>query len=167
MSKPLRYIGQAVVYLGIAALLGIFSNAPAYVHFPPSQAAITLSLVHSAQRKEECRRLSAQEIAELAPNMRKALSCPRERLPLWLEVTLDGKVLFQESLPPTGLWSDGPARVYQRFTATPGRHSLALRMRDSARTEGFDYQFDSSIELTPQQALIIDFRPESGGFILR
>jgi len=40
-------------------------------------------------------------------------------------------------------------------------------MRDSARSEGFDHQLDTEIEIKALQNLVIDFRPESGGFILR
>jgi hypothetical protein len=167
MARALRYLGQAAVYLLIAILLGVFSDSPAYLTFPRNQALIKLSLVHSAQRKEPCRKLSAEELAELAPNMRKPISCARERLPLWLEVRLDEQLLFSESLPPAGLSKDGPARVYHPIPVAPGRHSLSLKMRDTARTEGYDYQLDTVVELEALQSLVVDFRPESGGFILR
>lgn len=167
MARALRYLGQAAVYLLTAILLGVLSDSPAYVTFPRDQALIKLSLVHSAEHTEPCRRLTAKELAELAPNMRKPMSCPRERLPLWLEVSLDGRLLFSESLPPAGLSKDGPARAYHRILVAPGRHSLSLKMRDSARTEGYDYQLDTEVELEALQNLVVDFRPESGGFFLR
>ena len=167
MARTLRYAGQAVVYLAIAVLLGLFSRAPTYVHFPPDQAQIKFSIIHSAQRKEACRRRTAEEIAELAPNMRKPLDCPRERLPVWLEVTLDGEVLVEESLLPTGLSGDGPAKLYRGFTVSAEPHHLVIGMRDSARSEGFDYLFDGVVELAPEQKLVVDFRAETGGFILR
>lgn len=167
MSRVLRYLGQAVVYLGIALVFATFSKSPSYVHFPPDRALIKVSLVHSAQRREECRRLSAEEIAELPPNMRKPLACARERLPIWLEVLLDDRVLIRDAFPPTGFADDGPARIYERFEVRPGRHLLTLRLRDSRRTEGFDYEFQETVELQPQQNLVVDFRTESGGFILR
>jgi hypothetical protein len=36
MTEVLRYAGQAAVYVLIAVFIGYFSNAPAYVHFPPN-----------------------------------------------------------------------------------------------------------------------------------
>lgn len=167
MARLLGYLGQAAVYLVTAVLLGVFSDSPAYRHFPQDRALVKLSLVHSAQRKEPCRRRTAEELAKLAPNMRKPMACSRERLPLWLEMRLDGRLLFGEALPPGGLSKDGPARIYRQFPVAPGRHRLSLGMRDSARTEGFDHRFDREIELRALQSLVIDFRPESGGFILR
>lgn len=166
MPSLLRYPLQAVVYAGIALLIGYFASAPTYLHFPPDQAQIKVTLAHGAERRVECRRLSSEELEKLAPNMRKAVDCPRERLPVWIEVVLDDRVLYQASLPPTGLSGDGPSRIYQRFTVPPGPHRLQLRLRDTARTAGYDYELDRQIELQPQQNLAIDFRAESGGFIL-
>ncbi len=166
MPRLLRYPLQAVVYAGIALLIGYFASAPAYVHFPPDQAQIKLTLAHGAERRVECRRRSSEELEKLAPNMRKAVDCPRERLPVWIEVALDDRVLYQASLPPTGLSGDGPSRTYQRFTVAPGPHRLLLRLRDTARTAGYDYELDRQIELKPRQNLAIDFRAETGGFIL-
>ena len=166
MPRFLRYPMQVAVYAAIALLIGYFAAAPNYVHFPPDRAQIKLTVVHGAQRREACYQRSAAELEQLAPNMRKKLDCPRERLPLWLEVMLDDRILYRASLPPTGLSRDGPSRAYQRFMVEPGSYRLRLRLRDSARTEGYDYQLDKDIELRPQQSLAIDFRADIGGFIL-
>jgi len=166
MPRFLRYPLQVAVYAGIALLIGYFAAAPDYVHFPPDRAQIKLTVVHGAQRREACHQRSAAELDQLAPNMRKKIDCPRERLPLWLEVMLDDRILYRASLPPTGLSKDGPSRAYQRFMVEPGRYRLRLNLRDSARTEGYDYQLDKDIELKPQQSLAIDFRADIGGFIL-
>lgn len=166
MARALRYALQALVYAAIAALLGYFSNAPVYQHFAADKALIKLSLVHAGAPLTECRQLTAEERAELAPNMRRKQICPRERVPLRLEVRLDETLLMADSLAPTGLAKDGPSRVYQRFTVAPGSHRLVLRLRDSAREQGYDYDFDTRIELRPGQSLAIGFQAESGGFLL-
>ena len=49
----------------------------------------------------------------------------------------------------------------------PGEHRLTLRMRDSDRQEGYDYEHDSVVDLRPRQNLVIDFRAETGGFKVR
>jgi hypothetical protein len=41
------------------------------------------------------------------------------------------------------------------------------RLRDSDRSEGFDYERTGVLELAPAQSLAIDFRAEMGGFVLR
>jgi hypothetical protein len=40
-------------------------------------------------------------------------------------------------------------------------------MRDTARTEGFDYERRERVALTPDQMLVIDFRPEPPGFVFK
>jgi hypothetical protein len=162
-----RYLGQAAVYLLIALLIGYFSDRPAYTRFAPELALIKLSFTHGGQPKIPCRRRTAEELAQLAPNMRKQTLCSRERLPVLVELELDGALLFRENLPPGGLAGDGQAQVYQRFEVPAGRHELALRLRDSDRGDRFDYETAKTIELAPQQSLAIDFRHELGGFVLR
>lgn len=165
MLKALRYAGQAVAYALTAAILGYFSVAPTYEHFPPGEAQVTISFAHSAKPKGECRRLSAEELAALPANMRQPLSCPRERLPVFVELEIDNEVLLAESLPPTGIAGDGAARIYRKFTVPPGEHSIVARLRDSDRTEGFDYVREAEIDLAPQETFVVDFKADLGGFL--
>lgn len=166
MVSALRYVGQGAAYLLLALGIGFLSDSPAYTHFPPDMALIKLSLAHGA-RKEKCRRRTPEELAKLPPNMRRPLDCARERLPVTVELLLDGKALYHAALPPTGLAGDGPSRTYQRFAVPPGPHELVVRLRDSGREDGFDYERTATLELKPAQSLAIDFRAEMGGFVFR
>jgi hypothetical protein len=103
-------------------------------------------------------------LAKLAPNMRKAVECPRERLPVTTELELDGKLLYAATLPPTGLSGDGPSRAYERFVVPPARHVLTVRLRDTARAESFDHVEQKEVDLAPGQILAIDFDAVKGGF---
>lgn len=165
MSKALRYIGQAAVYLLIAVVLGTLADTPRYRLFPEDKAQIVLNFAHGGQRKGECRRLSAEEIAKLPPNMRKPSVCPRERVALLVELTLDGALLFRASLPPGGLAGDIPSQVHRRFTVEPGSHRITARLRDSDRSEGFDYERSEEVVLDERQSFVIDFRSDRGGFV--
>lgn len=166
MAKAFRYLGQAAVYAAIAALLGSLASWPTYTHFPPDKALIKMSFAHGAEREGECRELSAEELAEKAANMRKARVCPRQRIPITVELRLDGEVLYRARRPPTGLSGDGPSRVYERFAVVPGRHRIVMGLRDSDRDEGFDYRREAEIEIGPGEVLAIGFRAETGGFTL-
>ncbi len=97
--------------------------------------------------------------------MRRPLDCPRQRLAVFVELVLDGRTLFRDTLPPTGWSDDGPSRVYERFAVSPGRHHLAVRMRDSDRTAGFDYEHAEEVVLHPGENLAIDFRADAGRFV--
>lgn len=167
MMRALRLAGQFVVIAALFAGVSVFADWPVYRQTPHGSAVVMLTFVHSAGRKAECRRLSAQEIAKLPPNMRRVEECARERRPLYVELDLDGRQVYRASLQPTGLSSDGPSKVYERFVLPVGAHEIAVRMRDSARAEGFDHEKASRVALTEDQLLVIDFRPESGGFVFR
>ncbi|MCK4869255.1 MAG: hypothetical protein KAT39_14475 [Alphaproteobacteria bacterium] len=164
MSGIVKWGGQTVIYAGMALWLGYFANMPVYTHLDPKLAVIKLSVVHSAQRKYECRKRTQEELEAMNPNMRKPLDCPRERLPIHLELLLDGVVVYDEMLQPAGLSRGSQARAYKRLPTTAGQHEIVVRMVDSARTEGYDYSRAAQIILSPGENFVIDFRADSGGF---
>ena len=162
--KALRYLGQGLFFAAVVLVIGWFSARPPYARVPPDDALIKLSFAHGAVKKGECRKLSPEELAQLAPNMRRPTICPRERLPVDIEVAIDGAVVYAERLPPTGLAGDGPSRTYERFVVPAGDHHIVLRLRDTDRAEGFDYITERRVTLTAGQNLAIDFDPIGGGF---
>jgi hypothetical protein len=164
MIKPFRLLGQAIAYAIFAGVIGYFATSPAYTHLDPGLALIKLSFSHAGRHKGECRQLSPEELAKLPPNMRRPLDCPRERLPLQVEIVLDGELLYRGELPPSGLAGDGASMAYQKFPVAPGKHHLAARLRDSDRPTGYDYEKEAEITLRPRQNFVIDFRPALGGF---
>jgi hypothetical protein len=165
MINPIRMAGQLVVMGALFAGVAALSNRPVYRQTPPGTGIITLSFVHGADRKADCRRLTPEEIAKLAPNMRRTQVCPRERRPLYVELDVSGRTIYQASLRPTGIAGDGPSRVYERFVMPAGQYDVAVRMRDSPRTDGFDHESREHVALAIDQMLVIDFRSESGEFV--
>lgn len=167
MPNPLRLLGQGVLYAAFVALLGYFATAPAYQHIDSENAMIRVSFTHASARLVECRRLSVEEIAAMPPQERRPLAkCPRGRAPLLLELTLDGTPLYQRTLQPSGLSRDGSINAYAKFEVPSGEHELTIRMRDTPREEGFDYEYNAKIMVRPGQNLIIDFHPETSGFVI-
>jgi hypothetical protein len=167
MIAYVRLIGQFAVILLLFSAVAAFANWPIYRQVPEGHAVIVLTFVHGADRKAECRRLSAEEIAKLPPNMRRVQECPRGRRPIYVELDLSGNSLIRATLPPTGIAGDGHSRIYRRFVVPAGQYEIAARMRDTPRTEGFDHQRKESVTLASDQMFVIDFRSESGGFVFR
>ena len=167
MIRPLALAGQGITYAVFAAVLGIFANGPAYAPAPPDQAQIVLSFTHGGKPAGECRERAADELAKIAPNMRRKVVFPRERVALLVELEVDCKILFRESLPPQGIAKDFPSHVHRRFVVAAGPHRIDVRLRDSLRREGFDYRGSTEATLTPRQSLAIDFRAATGGFVFR
>ncbi len=165
LKSAFSLFGQVVVYGLIALVLAYFSTSPGFQVFPPQKSRILLDFSHVGARKGECRQLSKQEIAEMAANMRRSEICPRERLPIVVEVELDGEQLVHRSLPPSGLSGDSASQIYQGFEVAPGARRIVARLRDSRRESGFDYESEIDVELRPRENFVIDFRSELGGFI--
>lgn len=160
----MKYVGQTILYALFALGLGYFSASPVYTYVDPGKAMIRLSFSHTGAHVSECRRLTQEELNKLAPNMRRPTDCPRARVDLHVELELDGKRIYRDELRADGLARDGSATVYQRFVVEPGSHNLVVRMRDSRRSEGFDWTFAKNVTLVPKQNLAIDFNPGTGGF---
>lgn len=167
VNKILRFAGQLLAYALFMGVVGYLSASPSYTHLPEDQALIKVSFSHAGEPISECRRLTPDEIAKLAPNMRRPTDCPRERVPLLLRLDLDGEPVLEETLAPTGLWGDGPSSVYRKIPVAAGRHELVLKLRDSRREDGFDYDEVRTAELIPGQNFVVDFQPSMGGFMLR
>ncbi len=159
------YLGQALAYLAFMSLVGYLAQAPAYTHFSPEETLIKVSFTHTAQRLGECRKRTAEELAELPPNMRKPMDCPRERSPMEVLIRLDGKPVYHETIPPSGLWGGGSASVYQRFQVEAGTHTLEARLRDDADLEDYNYTRKKEVELKGGAVFVIDFDPASDGFL--
>lgn len=164
LNKAVSYVLQAFCYAAFVAVVGYLSTSPSYVHLPPGDALLKLSLTHAGQRREACRERSAEELAKLAPNMRAQTVCPRERVPVTVEVALDGAPLFRIVAPPSGLARDGASTVYRRVEIPAGTHRIAARLADGP-DGAFNHTADKTFELAPGRVLVIDFDASKGGFV--
>lgn len=167
MMRGLRLAGQFVIIVALFAGVAWLSDRPVYRQIPENSGIMMLTFVHGADRKGECRRLTPEEIAKLPPNMRRVQDCPRVRRSIYVELDIDGRRIYAADLKPTGIAGDGPSRVYQRFVMPAGKYDVAVRMRDTARADGFDHERRGIVDFAPSQVFVIDYRPESGEFIFR
>lgn len=161
--KALRFAAQLALYAPLMAILAYFSTEPRFSVIAPGEALVRVSFIHATQRRQACRERTPEELAKLAPNMRAALDCPRERSPLLVEVELDGRLVLRREVQPSGLRRDGNAVVYERMALPAGRHRVVARLRDRAEGD-FNFMKDETVELAGGQTLIIDFNAAKGGF---
>lgn len=157
--------GQVLAYGAFMALVGYFAQAPAYTHFSPGKALVKLSFTHTTARLGECRKRTQEELAELPPNMRKPMKCPRERSPLEILIKVDGQRIFHAEKPPSGLWGGGGVSVYQRFPLEAGTHVIEARLRDDADLEAYNFSRTEEVELEAGEVFVMDFAPSKGGFL--
>ncbi len=167
MNKVFRYLLQLAAFATFAVFVGYFSSSPAFEYARAEAAVVKLSLSHAAERVAPCVLLTPEEVAALAPNMRRSEKCERERVPLVIEMDVDGQNVLSIQAQPSGLWGDGPASVYHRFDLPPGQYRMQVRLRDSARADGWDYTLTENVTLTAGRYRTITFKAESGGFKLQ
>jgi hypothetical protein len=161
-----RYLGQMITYAAFAAGIGLFSVWPEYRMLEKDEALISVTFSHAAKRVGECHELTQAELNELAPNMRRPRSCPRERYPTYIELRANGEMIFSETLLPSGLWSDGKANVYNRSTIKAGSYQLFVGMNDSGAQGSFDYELNLGAEIRPGQNLVVSFDSLGNTFVI-
>ena len=166
MKPAVRWALQMPLYAAFAAALGWFSTSPAFEPIAPGHALIRISLNHAGQRKAACHVRTPEELAKLAPNMRAAEDCPRERAPVRVQVELDGKPVADIVATPAGLSRDGASIAYRRIAVPAGEHRLRVRLADDAAGT-FDRVRDETVSLAPGRVLVVDFAPAMGGILLR
>lgn len=160
-----RVVAGSLICLAVVAGAAALSAWPAWRSLPPGTGVVSLSFSHGGAR--DCRRLTEDELARLPANMRRPEVCDRTRADVRLEMDIDGATVLHRTIAPGGLAGDGPARVYQRFALPAGTHTVALRLADSGRAQGFDHEAAREIALAPAQNFVIDFRSEEGGFVFQ
>jgi hypothetical protein len=162
--NAMRIAAQLVLYVPLMVLIGYFSTLPRYHVTEPDEALVRVSFSHAAQRLQECRQRSDEELAKLPPNMRLREDCPRERAPTHFQLEIDGQVMVDRVIAPSGLSRDGPATLYSRLRVPAGRHSFVARLNDSPAA-GFSHSAEATVDLAPGDAVVIDFQASKGGFI--
>lgn len=162
----IAYPMQALCYVAFAAVVGYFSAAPAYVHLAPGTALVKVSLQHAGQRLAPCRERTPEELAKLAPNMRSASVCARERAPVRVRVSLDEKMLCDLVAAPSGLGHDGASTVYHRAVVPAGSYRLKATLVDDAAGKSA-YTVERTIEVAPAQVLVLDFDGNDRRWVVR
>jgi len=159
---PLRAACMALVLGGLGGATGVLATRPAWHQLAPQQAVIRLSIRHATAPKVACKPLTPQELTDLKPNMRRQVGCPRERWPVYVELERNGELIYSGTHPPSGLWNDGSATVFESFRVSAGPQSIVVRMRDSGREEGFDQVQSGAVDLKPEQNFVIEFHTGEG-----
>ena len=110
---PVRIAVMALVLGGLAAVTGILAATIPWRQLGEDQAVVRLSIRHATAPKIACKPLTPQEMAELPPNMRRPVDCPRERWPVYVELENNGRLLYRGTHQPSGLWNDGAVSLQQ------------------------------------------------------
>jgi hypothetical protein len=94
--------------------------------------------------------------------MRKQVNVSRERVPVRLKIQVDGQTLFDQSVRPRGLRSDGPSIAVARFPVSAGRHEIKVDLADTADTNAWTKSWNQTVEFQTNQIRVVLFETKSG-----
>jgi len=174
-------IGALVKVTIILCLIGVpvyfFSSMP-YRYFAHDASAIKIGFKHSGKRIVDCD--EATLIRKAGESYRKSLKtegqvkmdigaltgCPRERFPVLVSLSIDGKLILERAYSPTGIKKDMASYVYEEFTVTPGTHRVTVTMYDREKTAAPEYSLDETIDFKPAGIRVVWFDDKSERLVL-
>jgi hypothetical protein len=174
--KPAR---QGITILGYLALavplvaVGYFSENPRLRLHDDNKAAFLISFMHITEKEHLCNNEEKAEhrkrFAKLRPHMRKtdALCGSRNRVPLYVKMTLDGNLFIEKVVLPAGIRNDGATFLHKREIIDPGEHTVHIVMKDGREHDGKNhYEFEKTFYLPKQRSFVLDYDHKIMEFVI-
>lgn len=125
MSRVTRWVvGLALVALVVGGLGWLTRFG--YAAHPDDEAALRLSWRARVPRVEECRRLTAEEQAQLPVHMRREEICEGRYASYRLAVLLDGDTVRSAVVAGAGARGDRPLFVFEELRVPAEEHRLEI-----------------------------------------
>lgn len=166
MSLKRSAIIPAIILMVLPLIPVYYLADSPYQFHPKNSAAFIFSIKHMGKRVVPCEKKSREELAKLPYRERRPMDCPPDRLPIYVQVFVDGEKKVERVVAPGGLRDDGPSIVYVRYLLKPGPHQIKVRMSDTGKADAIDYVFDGTIELKAGQVSVMDFDDRQGSFVV-
>jgi hypothetical protein len=145
-----------LTFLLVALATAYYSDLPVYRIHDDGETELKLVVRHSGTLLEACRTLSTSELDQLAPNMRKPTSCPREKSPMTIELTINELPPYVATIVPSGLHNDGVLALYKSFNLKHGPVRIRLRSKEDSHQQAFAPRFDQVIEADHSSIVVLE-----------
>jgi ferredoxin/coenzyme F420-reducing hydrogenase delta subunit len=160
-SSALTGLAAALVAAILVGAIGVVSDL-GYAAPRREGSELVVTLKHPGKVGENCRELSPEELAQRPVHMRRAQICDRARASVRLRVSVDGVRVIEESVPPTGIWSDGNSIAVERLPVEPGEHRVHVAIGDSADLEEWSYTTEQTLSFEDAARRVVAFDRLSG-----
>jgi hypothetical protein len=160
-QRPLfRLASATAISIALSGVVFALSNlAYSTPHSP--QPELVVSFNHQGRLLQE-RALTQEELDKRLPHMRAQFQVTREKSPVRLRVTMNGRTVWEESYPPKGLSRDGPSIALVRLPVSAGIHEIKIDLADSPDPELWTLHWQERIEFEPNQVRVLLFNTRSG-----
>lgn len=155
LGIAVRVVGQTLVWLLLLAPAILFAQWPRHASLPPGHGELRLSLVHTTERLQPCRRLSQAELQALPPNMRKPEQCERARAPAHAWIRIGDRPALEATVMPVGLHDDGRVYLHRRWSLPAGRYPLYVGLKDTPGEGGPDHEHRLELVLAPGASALL------------
>ena len=158
------------ILIGLAFLIGVALLTEAPAEFSTDdRALLRLSWRLPAGEGQDCRRPTAEELAELPAHMRNPDACLGGSHPgFTLNVTVDGIDVVTDTLYPAGSRGDRPIFVFRELPLEAGEKSLRVRFEQNegnVTPETGDarrlLQWEDELTLAPREIVLLRYDQDS------
>jgi hypothetical protein len=125
MSRGMLWARRTAAAAAAMLLLGGLSRVP-YDATGADHAAIRLSWRSTGELVQECRRPTPAELERLPIHMRREEICEGRLLPYRLRVMIDGRLVVDDLVKPSGMRGDRPLYVFREIPVKPGSYRVAV-----------------------------------------
>lgn len=184
-AKKSKKAFDAVSFIRVTAALIVMFGLPvfflsnvSYSFYSPQESMIKVAFQHTGKRivncnekaliKEEGQRYRGLLKTEkrITMNMSKLEGCPRERFPVVVQLSVDGKMLLDKGFKPKGIKRDMASYIYDDFIIKPGVHRITAAMYDSGDKNKPDSTFDGTVDIKPGEIKVLRFDNSQGKLVI-
>lgn len=127
-------VGSLLIIL-FSVITVFFSDLP-YTSAEAETPQLVVSFSLAGEASEQCREVSAEELASQPAHMRQTEICERRRQPVRLRVWVDGDEIHSGSYEPSGLSGDNTTVAVERFDVPgTGEHDIEIAVGISADSD--------------------------------
>ena len=170
-----RVLQLAVTGAVLSALLALSSwefDAPS-----SDEGVLRLSWRAIGRELEQCRPLSAAEIAKQPAHMRQTQKCERVVEPYRLELLIDDSLRVDTTYQPTGARGDRPLYILRDFPVSAGRHDVEVRFYEVEAAAHISPEqlghfpdavvFSATVEFAPRRIALVTYDADSRSLVLK
>jgi hypothetical protein len=170
MTLPQK-LGATVVSAAILLVIAALSVVPTS-QAEPDEALVRLSWRLQGVAVEECRTLTAEELAGIPAHMRRTEECTREIVDYELRVAGVPAGELVDTVSPSGVRRDRPVYVFRDLAVNPGTYDVEITFSalvpDDFAADGrpLTYSWGGRISLSPAEVALVTLN-DSGEKLVR
>jgi len=152
---PYQIIGQGVFYCFLIVLLSQLTTKPTIIVNQADETTLKLVIRHSGKILGKCEPLSKLKQDNLPTNMQRLVNCPREKSAMDVELKLNNKIVYKETIIPSGIHNDGVLAEYISFTLKSGKINLEAKATTTTQEGEFIDNYKGEIMFTSDKIVIL------------